>query len=308
MPSHLFDKTFLKKIAALKFLVKKILLTGASGEKNIRQRGGKLEFSEYRDYTLGDEAKYIDWNVFGRTEKLFIKEFTKEESVNVYLVLDLTNSMGPASPINKLDFAKQLSAALGYVALVAGHRFKTIGFSGNTLTTSPEFHREQEIFPLMQFLEPLPARSTTNLSYILQEINKQTSPSASGGKGLIVFISDLMSQSGIDEHSDIPAIHKGFQRFINRGFEVNIIHLLAPSEIEIKLTGWTKLKDAETGKSRTLFINQAVKDNYCQELNKFIEDWKSFCLKHNIRYFHIKTDTPLETTILNFLRKGGLLK
>lgn len=293
-----FDETFLNKLSVIKLLIKKTLLSGLAGEKSLRQRGGKLEFSEYRDYAPGDETRYIDWNVFGRSEKLFVKEFAREESAEVYLILDLTASMG--SPI-KIEFAKQLAVALGYVSLVAGHRLHLIGFSGETLTTLPEFHRENDVFALMKFLEPLEPKGETRLNHILEKVDKETNR-----KGLIIFISDLMHQ--VNENTNAGEIREEFRRFTNRGFDVNIIHLLTPAEIEPPLTGWVKLRDAETNKTKTVFINQNTRTNYDKELNRFIEDWQSFCLKHNIRYFNIKTDTPLETIILDFLRKGGLLK
>jgi hypothetical protein len=316
MLSSVFNDEFLQKLSSLKLIVKKILLSGAIGEKSIRQKGGKVEFSEYRDYSPGDETKHIDWNVFGRTEKLFVKEFAREESVNVYLVLDLTKSMDYNPHSNKLAFAKQLSAALSYIALIAGHKVKTIGFSNETITVSPEFHREQDIFELMKHIDPLKADGRTNFDRILAEIDKQTA-----SKGIIIFISDLMPQSNLPPEKEgapdvvggLPIVprsiaERGFIRFINRGFEVNLLNILSPEETDIPLNGWIKFRDSETNEIKPVFVSRAIKDSYSQELNKFTEEWSSFCLQHNIRYFYIKTDTPLETIVLDFLRKGGLVR
>ncbi|MBI4835290.1 MAG: DUF58 domain-containing protein [Planctomycetes bacterium] len=297
MLSSAFNDEFLQKLSSLKLIVKKILLSGVIGEKSFRQKGGKVEFSEYRDYSPGDETKHIDWNVFGRTEKLFVKEFAREESVNVYLIMDLTKSMDYNPRSNKFLFAKQLLAALSYIALVAGHRVKTIGFSNETITISPEFYREQDIFELMKHIDPLKADGRTNFDHILAEIDKET-PS----KGIIIFISDLMTQT------DSLNPKEGFIRFINRGFEANLLNILSPEETDITLNGWIKLRDSETNDIKPVFVTRAIKNNYSQELNKFTEEWNSFCLQHNIRYFYIKADTPLETIVLDFLRRGGLLR
>lgn len=299
--SPLFDEDFLKKLARLKLVVKRILLAGATGEKTSRQKGGRLEYCDHREYTPGDEANYIDWNVFGRTEKLFIKEFSREEEYNVYLVLDLTGSMQPRpSPSNRnglLKYAKQLTVALGYIALVAGNRLKIIAFSADKLMVSPEFYGEDQIYPVMDFLRPLPAEGKTNLTRTLSEIDRLVRT-----KGLLVIISDLL------DPANSP---RGLVRFTNRGFEISIIHLLSATEPRwggVNLSGWVSLKDTETNQTRTIFISETERRLYRQALNNFLEGWKSFCLKHGIKYFHTDTTRPLEDLIFSFLKKGGLLK
>lgn len=291
---NLFDTEFLKKLAYLKFVVKKILLSGGVGEKTSRQRGGRLEFSDYRKYAPGDEANYIDWNVFARTGKLFVKEFAKEEEYLVYLVLDLTASMGPTKQVNKLNYAKQLTCALGYVALVAGNRLKISGFSNNSLSLSKEFYNEGQIYQVMEHLSPRLAQGKTNISYTLGELDKRLTE-----KGVLIIISDFFDP--IDPRKELI-------RFTNRGFEVSIIHLISPAEENPDLAGPLKLKDVETSQTRSVFISDSERLTYRKELNNWIDAWKNFCHKHAIRYFHINTALPLEALVLNFLKRGGLLK
>ncbi len=304
--SALFDEEFRKKLSRLKFMVKKILLAGTEGEKTGRKKGGTIEFSDFRKYASGDETRYIDWNVFARTEKLFIKEFSKEEDFPVYLVLDLTTSMQPR-PIRsgtvyqatKLNQAKRLIAALGYIALVTGNRVRIAGFSDDALKISNEWQGEDKILEVMKFLEPLPARGRTNLIHTLMQLNKHARE-----KGLLILVSDLMQGT----EPDYLGAGKGLIRFTNRGFEASVIHLLSREEENPPFSGWVKLKDSETGEIQTLWLGEKERDIYLKELTAFSEEWRRFCLHHGIKYFRINNTTSTEDLVLNFLKRGGLLR
>ena len=306
--SKLFDEEFLQKFSRLKFIVRKVLAAGTTGEKTIRQKGGRIEFSDYRKYSPGDEAQRIDWNVFGRTEKLFIKEFAREESLPVYILLDLTASMAaprrskktPARD-EKFTYACQLAAALGYIGLVTDNPLRIFGFSGQLLKTSTEFRGESQALDVLKFLESLDARGETDLSVALNSLNKQIR-----AKGLLILISDLMESRADGERGILAGEY--LLKFVQRGFVVSVFHLLTRAEENPVLTGWVKLKDAEIGATRTVLVDEKKRTEYLQTLNKFIEEWQSFCAKHNIKYFHVNTDLALETLLLNFLRQGGLLK
>ncbi|MEK7450241.1 MAG: DUF58 domain-containing protein [Planctomycetota bacterium] len=324
---ELFDEDFLKKLARLKWLVQKTVYSGTGGEKSLRQKGGRLEFSDYRKYSPGDETRYIDWNIFGRTEKLFIKEFAREESFPVYLLLDTTTSMKTPGPARnktkgiKFKYTCQIAAALGYIGLITRNRLQLFGFSDKTLKHSPVFQKENQIFGALKFLESLIPHGETHLTLILNSLNKQIRK-----KGLLILISDLMgfqpaSPAGKPESESLAiaglaplSAGREILEFVRRGFDVSIFHLLDQEEEQPFAPPWrdgpVKLKDSETGATKTVFINKKIELLYRQTLKQFIEEWHSFCLQHGIKYFHV--DTPagagLETLILTFLRQGGLLK
>jgi len=302
MSSPLFDESFLKKLYTIGLIVKKQILNKSAGEKSAFRRGGKIEFSDYRNYSFGDDIKQVDWNVFGKTEKLFIKEFDKEESTTVYLVLDLTLSMSLSNEINsKANLAKKLVVALGYVSLLAGHKLNLITLSGQEVKSFPKFRRANDIFNVMRFLEAAKPDGATEHEVIIREMRRKIKE-----KGIIVFISDLMIQkSGTGDFNDIK---KGFLVFKKSNFEINIIQLLSSADMNAKAKGRLKLVDSETGEIKNVFVDETVSDEYMKEVNKFVEDWKSFCIAHGMHFFYITADTPLEEAMMKIIRQGVLLK
>jgi len=277
----LFNEEFLRQLSALRLVVKKMLWSGG-GEEPLAQRGGRLEFNDYRNYTAGDETRYVDWNVFARTEKLFIKEFAREEELPVYLILDRS-----ASVKAKWDYARRLTAALGYVTLIAGHRLRVLAISDQQTLTTPVFAREDQAFELFKFLETLSFSGKTDLSGSLSELSPHTER-----KGLFVLISDLF---------DTAASGESFLRFVERGLEVVIIHLLSKEEENPQLAGWLKLKDIETAQTLNLELDQNTLSHYQKEFTGFLEQWRNFCLKNNVRYFYITDNQSLEKLVIDLI-------
>lgn len=217
--TNLLNDDFLKKLRILKLMVRRLIGAGSEGERISRKRGGNIEFKDYRKYALGDEPRYIDWNLFGRTERLYIKEFAKEDAFPIYILLDQTSSMQPLSDRGrakavarltqtttktiektlsaKFIRARQLAAALGYVGMVAGHPTRVIGFSwsetGAELNLSPLFRRESEVMELLKYLERLTTGGQTNLAAVLKELHEKLRT-----RGLLILISDLFDLSYLD--------------------------------------------------------------------------------------------------------------
>jgi len=314
--SNLFDEDFFKKLRLLKFMVRRLLGAGAEGERISRKRGGNIEFKDYRKYSLGDEPRYIDWNLFGRTERLYTKEFSKEDAFPIYLLLDQTASMRPAVPRHrakpnvddKFKRARQLVAALGYVSLVALHPTKIIGFSWSgteaQLIGSPFFHRDREIFPLLKVLQNASVRGQTNLILILKQMHELIRQ-----RGLLIIVSDLFDQAVLQEHQNTSAgTRRALLKFRARGFEICVIHLLTQSEEKPAFRGRVMLRDAETDESQPVFVSDHTLEQYRVRLNRFAEDWRKFCIGHNIKYFYVNDTISTEKVVFDFLRRGGLLK
>ena len=313
--TNLFDDDFFKKLRLLKFMVQRLLGAGAEGERISRKRGGNIEFKDYRKYSPGDETRYIDWNLFGRTERLYVKEFSKEDAFPIYLLLDQTTSMQP-KPARRLGGkgkqilstkfvrARHLVAALGYVSLIASHPTQVIGFSWTEpeaiLSISPVFHRVNELMPLLKLLQNISTRNQTNLAAVLKQIHATLRQ-----RGLLIIISDLFDQGNVSGHM---AARHALLQFRARGFEVCIIHTLAQPEEVPAFRGWVNLKDAETNESQFVFASEDTIEDYRTHLNRFAEDWRRFCLNHEIKYFYVNDLIPLEKVVFDFLRRGGLLK
>jgi hypothetical protein len=328
MLSSIFDDEFFKKLRLLKLMAQRLIGAGSEGERIGRRRGGNIEFKDYRKYSGGDEPRYIDWNLYGRTERLYVKEFAKEDSFPIYLLLDQSASMQPnentphrlrllvsaksKTAIQKTNAkftkAKQLTAALGYIGLLAGSPTRLIGFNSSTqdetiqpeFTLSPILHRDREIKSLLTLLEGLPAQGETHLAAILKQAHEVIR-----SRGLLILVSDLFEQNHAKEHTNT---RRALLKFRARGFEVCIIHILSRSEETPQLAGWMNLQDSETKEPQRAFVSDSTLKTYHDLLTNFTEDWRKFCLGHDIKYFYVNEAMPLEKVVFDFLRRGGLLK
>jgi uncharacterized protein (DUF58 family) len=299
MSDNLFDKGFLGRLERVKGLLKKVVLSGTAGERVSRQKGGRIEFIDHRAYTPGDEPRYVDWNLFGRTERLFVKEFASEQAAAMYILLDESNSMR-----GQLGYVRQLAVVFGYAGLVLGGRVSMAVLpapAGDKIIRSSVFQSEQEINNVIRFMggnrqasEAEAKNERTNISIALEEMDK-----SSGRKGVLIVISDLLEDNS-DKTKDM------LMRLAGKGLDVHIMHITA--EREGIPVGTAQLRDSETGELRLMEVTPAVHAAYQRAVTVFSEDWRHFCLQHNVRYYYIRATMALEDVLLQFLRAGGFLR
>ena len=155
MPSTqtLLDPSFLKKLEALSLVSKRVFAGQTKGERRSLKRGSSIEFADFREYTLGDDLRYVDWKAYGRLEKLFLKLFVEEEDLSLHLLIDTSQSMDFGSPLTKADYARRVAAALGYIALSEYDRVLLSSFSQTLGERMPPLRGKPGIFPFFQFLE-----------------------------------------------------------------------------------------------------------------------------------------------------------
>jgi uncharacterized protein (DUF58 family) len=254
-------------------------------------------------------------------ERPFVKLFEEEEDLAVHLLLDGSNSMDwPSSSIlhNKWGYARQLAAALGYIALVTSDRLTVANLQSpisnpqspisnpQSLTPNPQspFPNPQPQFGpcrgrghtlrLLEWLEELEAEGVTNLNGTLRVY------AISGGRpGLVVLISDLFSPSGYGE---------GLTALAARGHEVAVIHVLAPDEMEPPLAGDLRLLDVETGEPQEVTIDGGMRALYRRRLAAWRDDIRATCRARDIHYVPVETDTPFDRVVLYDLRRSGLVR
>lgn len=269
----------------------------AAGERRSRRPGHSVEFCDYRPYGAGDDLRYVDWNVYGRTDRLYVKLFVDDEDMCLHLLVDASASMAwgtPPTP-SKLRWAAQMAAALGFVGLVSAERVG-IGILREHLAEgwAPARGRAR-ITGLFDFLGALEGGGTTSLGRTLESYANRVR-----GSGLVVVISDLLDPLGY-EH--------GLNALLERQLEVQVIHVLSPDEMDPALNpmlrGELRLVDEETGEARVLSLDGAALQAYRERMSTFIEDAQAFCNKRSIRYQRVTTDTPVEEVVLGGL--GGKL-
>ena len=308
----LFDSSLLRRLDRISLVARHVRPGQTAGERRSTKRGTSVEFADYRDYAPGDDLRRVDWRIYARLDRPFVKLFEEEEDLAVHILLDGSGSMdwggggdretrGQGEGENKWIYARQLAAALGYIALVGGDRL-TIANLQSPIPQSPN-HPVTQFGPvrgrghtlrLFEWLESLEAEGTTDLNGSLR-----THAISGGRAGLVVLISDLFSPAGYVE---------GLTRLAARGHEVTIIHVLAPDEVEPPLAGDLRLLDVETGDPQEVTIDGGMQNLYRRRLEAWREEISATCRARDVHYVPVETNTPFERVVLYDLRRNGLVK
>lgn len=288
---ELLSAEFLAQLERFALISRRAFRGRVKGERKSPRKGSSVEFSDYRAYGAGDDIRYVDWNIYGRLDRLYLKLFVDEEDLCLNLLLDASASMDFGEP-SKLEYGARLAAALGFVGLV---NLERVGVSvvreRMAEGWSPARGRNQ-VLPLMDFLGRLRPSGATSLSEGLAQYALRAREA-----GVAVLISDLMDPAGYD---------RGLKILLERRFDIHVIHVLAADEMNPSFGGDLRLVDAETGELRDLTLDGEALRAYRQRLRDFLERAEQFCRGKEIGYYRVVTDTPVENFVLGQL-KGLLL-
>ena len=288
---ELLSAEFLAQLERFALISRRAFRGRVKGERKSPRKGSSVEFSDYRAYGVGDDIRYVDWNIYGRLDRLYLKLFVDEEDLCLNLLLDASASMDFGEP-SKLEYGARLAAALGFVGLV---NLERVGVSvvreRMAEGWSPARGRNQ-VLPLMEFLGRLRPSGATSLSEGLAQYALRAREA-----GVAVLISDLMDPAGYD---------RGLKILLERRFDIHVIHVLAADEMNPSFGGDLRLVDAETGELRDLTLDAEALRAYRQRLRDFLERAEQFCRGKEIGYYRVVTDTPVENFVLGQL-KGLLL-
>ena len=242
-----FDEGFLRQLDRLKVLMKQPVRGGLKGGRRSVKRGQSVEFADYRDYALGDDLRQLDWNVFARLEKLFVKLFVEEEDVTVTFLVDASPSMAFGRP-EKLLFAKRAAAALGYIALASEDRLVVASLSGRVARRQVALRGSGRVFRLLNALSGIrPVEGATDLAAAARHAAAMLS-----GRGVVVLLSDLFD----------PAADRVVRELAATGSELIVMHTLSPDELDPKLEGDLQLVDSESGEGIDVTVDLAMIDSY----------------------------------------------
>jgi uncharacterized protein (DUF58 family) len=292
----LFDESTLRKLNQLSLVTARVRTGAIKGERRSVRRGSSVEFADYRNYAPGDDLRRLDWNIYARLDRPFIKLFEEEEDLAIYILLDGSRSMewGEAEA-HKFNYARRLAAGLGAIALASGDAL-SIGLLRQG-EVQAEFgpSRGQGLLPrLFGFLEGLQSDGVTDLNTALRRyFVKPRRP------GLIILISDLLAPAGFED---------GLRPLLGRGHEAALVHVLAPDELDPPLAGDLQLVDIETGGAQDVSLDGGLRRLYRERAQAWIRATQAECRKHGIRYMQLTTDRPWDQALLLEMRRAGLLK
>ncbi|MDR1384349.1 MAG: DUF58 domain-containing protein [Planctomycetaceae bacterium] len=284
-----FDSDFLKKLEYLSLVSRRIFRGQLLAQRRTRQMGGGIEFADHRDYASGDDLRYLDWNIFARLGNQLIKRFEEEEDLHVYIFLDCSRSMSAGTP-NKFDYAKQIAAALAYIALADLDRVSVITYADKICDIFPLTRGKQHILSLLRFLEQCEISGTeTNLAAVIGDFihRKQRT-------GLAIVVSDLFDSHGFQS---------GIDSLRYRNYEPNVVQVHDWSEANPKFLGDLQLVDIESGTPREVTISESVLRRYKKKFAEFLDSVKRYCLGNGFRCTISQTSEPFDELILRMMRE-----
>lgn len=292
MAEPLFDSTFLKKLDRLALLTRCPMAGEIQGERQSIRRGASVEFADFRPYTPGDDIRQIDWNLYARMERFFLKLFVAEEELTIHVLLDTSASMDWGEP-NKLHYARRLAGAFGYIALSSLDRVTVTAFGSSTGNQLPGVRGKRGAFPLFAFLQKLAPGGTSKLTATCHRyIQTARTP------GPLLLCSDLLD----------PNWEDALRTLASRPFEITLLHILSPQEIDPRIDGDFKLIDAEDGAAVEISADLDVLRRYRQNLDNWRGEVESFCNGRGINYLFADTSVPVEDFVLSQMRKRGVLR
>ena len=291
--STLLSPELLAQLERLELVTRKVFRGRMKGERRSRRKGQSVEFADFRNYVPGDDLRFIDWNLYARLEKLFLKLFLEEEDLHFYALIDASASMSFGEP-TKLQFAKQLAASLGFIGLCRADRVKIEALGGTRTRPGPVLRGRQSLWRMLQYVETLEPGMNVPLAAGVKDFCLQNS-----GKGILVLISDLLDKTGYE-----PAL-----RFLlAQDLDVYVIHLLAPEELEPDIKGDLRLVDCEDRDIAEITVSRPLLDRYRRTLAAFIDGAREFCTRRGINYLMTSTRTPVDQLVSSYLRQRGLVK
>jgi len=290
----LITADLLRRLEQFQLLAQRRAKSTARGERKSRARGQSVEFADHRNYVAGDDLRYLDWNLYGRLDKLFLKLYEEERELPVSIFLDASESMNFGTPA-KFDFARQIAAAAGYVALC--------GFDRVALSAFPDAPEESAVrgalrlvrgrkssMQYFQNLGQLRAQGTASFNESLRRGAMQSRTS-----GVALVLSDFLDPEGYEE---------GLTALLGRGFQVSVVQILAPEELNPTAFGDLKLVDAETGGVQEVTFGKYRLAAYRQTVMNYVQRLREYCQARGIRFFSVASDVSLEDLLLKQLRQG----
>jgi len=291
----------LRRLEQFQLLTARRAKSSARGERRSRARGQSVEFADFRNYVPGDDLRYLDWNLYGRLEKLFLKLYEEERELPVRIFLDASESMNFGEP-RKFDFARRVAAAVGYVALCGFDRVSVQVFpepdpAGATRAAEAAargglraVRGRRSAMTFFQNLAQLTAGGSASLNESLRR-----GALASQSTGMALVVSDFLDPAGYET---------GLGALVSRGFQVSVVQVLSPEELQPTTYGDLRLVDAETGGIQEVTFGRFRLGAYQTMVQSYLQRLREFCAARGIRFFAVSSALPLEQLLLKQLRQS----
>ncbi|MDX1947002.1 MAG: DUF58 domain-containing protein [Pirellulaceae bacterium] len=289
----LLSPQLLAQLERLELVSRKVFRGRMKGERKSKRKGQSVEFADFRQYVPGDDLRFIDWNLFARLERLYLKLFLEEEDLHFYALIDTSTSMEFGEP-SKLQYAKQLAASLGFIGLCRADRVKIESLGTKSRQPGPTLRGRASLWRMQEYLAGLEGGANVSLAEGVKNFCLRNT-----GKGILVLITDLMDKEGYE---------KALRFLVTQQMDVYVLHVLSPEELEPDVKGDLKLIDCEDDDVAEITVSRPLLDRYKRTLASFLDGAREFCTRRGMTYLMTSTETSVETLVANYLRRRGLVR
>jgi len=287
MSEALLTPDVLRKLETLELVSRKAKAGRQRGDRLSKRKGRGAEFADFRPYTSGDDLRFLDWGLFARFERLFLRLFLEDEDLHVHLLIDVSRSMAFGEP-QKLMFARRVAAAIGFVGLVNLDRITVTAFAEKSHGKSPSFRGRPALSRMLAYLEALEPVTGGDFNRSMRMIAP-----ALTGRGVVVVLSDFLDKAGVAD---------GLRFLASRGLDTNAVQILAPEEVEPTVVGDVRLTDAEDGTAAEVTITADLLERYQQAVAAFRTKLLGDCNRLGISLLQTTSNLPFDRVALRMLR------
>ncbi len=290
--TELLPPQLLARLERLELVSRKIFRGRLKGERRSRRKGQSVEFADFRNYVPGDDLRFVDWNLYARLDKLFLKLFLEEEDLHVYFLVDASPSMNFGDP-SKFFAAKQVAAALAFVGMCRGDRVR-IEFLGMQNQSSPVLRGRSQLWRMSDFVQSVEPDQICNLTDAVKRFCLKNT-----GRGIVVLLSDLMDKGGYE-----PAL----RLLVGQQMDVFVLHVLSPEEMDPDLKGDLKLVDCEDDDEAEISVSTALLKKYKATLAAYVDQARRFCSQRGMTYLLARSDQGADVLVGQYLLERGLVR
>ena len=307
----LLDPACLRKLERLRIPARRAFPGTMRGERRSTRRGSSVEFADFRKYEAGDDFRHVDWNIYARLERLMLRQFVEEEDVRIDVLIDRSESMRFGEPRSKFDFARRAAAALTFLGISSLDRVGIAAFDSALRERMKALRGRGHLLNVLRFLDglagdgkvtvaqgqgsdvaseratPVSAAARTDLSAVLRAYQR-----ANTRPGIVFVISDFFDAGGFRTEMKLLA---------RRGFDLNLIQVLAADELAPEAVGDLLFVDSETGETREITVNERLVAAYQAALTEYTHGLELFCRSQGIGYTQVSANAAFEDLLLKNL-------
>ena len=285
----IFDRDTLARIGRLTLRARRVVEGIRSGAHRSPLHGASVEFAEHKEYTPGDELRHIDWKLFGKSDKYYVKRFEMEAQLKATIILDSSKSMDFGDgKLTKLQFGSYLAATLAYLLIHQNDMAGLVNFDSQIRTYIPPRGSRQHLRLILHALSQITPGPATNVPAVCHHLAGTIK-----SRGMIILISDLLD--------DTEKIMHALRHFQHQKHDVIVFHTLDDSELELPYQELANFRELETG-TRVAVDPASFRSTYKSRVNEFCSGLREACLKSNIDYNLVRTSTPIETVVTNYFQ------